>query len=87
MDVTYLLDTNVCIKILNSSNSLVNQRLLSTPKNNIRLCTIVYSEFYYGVCCSTQFQKNLNKINGFFDEFIVVPFDMQSAKVAGEIRA
>jgi len=45
--------------------TLVNQRLLSTPKNNIRFCTIVYSEFYYGVCRSTQFQKNLNKINDF----------------------
>ncbi|MEA5421148.1 type II toxin-antitoxin system VapC family toxin [Spirulina sp. CCNP1310] len=87
MDVTYLLDTNVCIKVLNSSNSFVNQRLLSIPKENIRLCTIVYSELYYGVCRSTQYQKNLNKINGLFDEFIVVPFDMSSAKVAGEIRA
>ena len=83
----YLLDTNACINILNSPDSSVAQRATTIPASEIFLCSIVCTELYYGAYNSNRREQNLQTLDYFFNEFIVLNFDLPSAKLAGQIRA
>jgi len=85
--MAYLLDTNACIQILNSSLSSVTQRILTVPCRQLFLCTVVYSELYYGAFKSSQVERNLTHLEHLFEEFSVLSLDKQGAKLAGQIRS
>lgn len=85
--MAYLLDTNACIQILNSSRSSVTQRLLTVPPHELFLCTVVYSELYYGAFKSSQVERNLTHLEHLFEEFPVLSLDKTAAKLAGKIRS
>ncbi len=85
--MAYLLDTNACIQILNSSSSPVTKKVLSIPSQEIYICTVVYSELYYGAYKSTNVNRNLTHLEDLFSEFADLPLDRQAAKLAGQIRA
>jgi tRNA(fMet)-specific endonuclease VapC len=46
--MTYLLDTNAWIQFLNIPNAAVTQRLALLQPNDVRLCSVVMAELYYG---------------------------------------
>lgn len=83
----YLLDTNVCIRYLNKSNSGVVSKLSSMPSTDIRLCSIVRSELYFGAYKSQQRKSNLAILDNFFSQFSSLPFDDLAASIAGQERA
>lgn len=83
----YLLDTNVCIKLLNGDVVSVAQRLARHDPEEICLCTIVQLELYYGAYRGTKTEQNLSKLVHFFAQFVVLSFDEASAKIAGKIRS
>ncbi|MHC5748833.1 MAG: PIN domain-containing protein, partial [Nostoc sp.] len=85
--MTYLLDTNVCIKLLNNSSQAVTTRLVQQQPKDIYLCTVVQMELYYGAYRSTQSERNLALLERFFSQFAVLPLDTTAAKVAGRIRS
>ena len=85
--MAYLLDTNACIQILNAPDSSVTQQTLTIPRRELFLCTVVYSELYYGAFKSVQVERNLAHLESLFEEFPTVSLDMQSAKLAGQIRS
>jgi tRNA(fMet)-specific endonuclease VapC len=85
--VSYLLDTNVCIKLLNGDVPSVVQRLAQHEPEDIYLCTIVQLELYYGAYRGTKTERNLSKLARFFDQFAVLPFDESAAKIAGKVRS
>ena len=60
--MTYLLDTNVCIKLLNNSSQLVVQKLAEQSPENINLCTVVAFELFYGAYRSEKSENNLRKL-------------------------
>ncbi len=84
--MSYLLDTNACIEYLNSTNNLIAERLKQFPANEIILCDVVKSELYYGAYKSSKKDRNLSSLKIFFNEFISLPFDGNSAKICGQIR-
>lgn len=84
--MNYLLDTNVCIKYLNS-DLRIQSRLLSLPADCISTCEIVGFELYYGAFCSERVQENLEILDVFSEQVRVLPFDQAAARVCGEIRA
>jgi len=57
--MSYLLDTNACIRYLNSSNNPVFHRLNLLPPDDVFLCDIVKFELYYGAYKSSNRDKNL----------------------------
>ena len=64
--MSYLLDTNACIKYLNSSsNRIINQMELLSP-DDIFICDIVNFELYYGAYRSANTEKNLANLAIFF---------------------
>lgn len=82
----YLLDTNVCIKLLNKNNIAVVNKLKTHLPEKICLSTIVQFELYYGAYKSSNLEQNLVKLERFFSQFNILPFDEKSAKIAGKIR-
>lgn len=86
--MTYLLDTNVCIRLLNRDRtSGVAAKLATFQPNQIRLCTIVTYELYYGAYKSQQQDHNLNLLERFCGQFLILPFDPIAANLAGKLRA
>ena len=46
--MSYLLDTNACIHLLNNSDSPVKVRLAAARPQDVALCAIVKAELYSG---------------------------------------
>lgn len=82
----YFLDTNICAFIINGSHPGLNKRFLGCNKRDIRVSSVVLYELYYGAEKSKRTNENLAKIQTFFSEIDIVPFDTLSAEVAGRIR-
>lgn len=85
--MTYLLDTNACINYLNFPNSLIWQKIQSTPSFEIAVCSIVKAELFYGSKKSKNPALNLMKQMKFLNQFQSLPFDDEAALIFGEIRA
>jgi len=85
--LSYLLDTNVCIKLLNNSNLAVTHRLALQQPGEIYLCTVVQFELYYGAYRSSQIESNLAILKRFFKQFSILPLSEKSSAIAGQIRA
>jgi tRNA(fMet)-specific endonuclease VapC len=83
----FLLDTNVCIRILNGSSDAVVNRLRSVPPSSVRLCSVVLAELMFGARNSAHVEQNLRTIERFRAPFISLPFDDAAAEHYGAIRA
>jgi tRNA(fMet)-specific endonuclease VapC len=82
----YLLDTNVCIQILNGSSPPVAARLQATDPSEVRLCAVVKAELLYGARKSARVEPNLRLLRQFFAPLVSLPFDDRCAEEAGVIR-
>ncbi len=85
--MSYLLDTNVCIRLLNNSSQSVTTRLAQQQPKDIYLCTVVQMELYYGAYHSNQSERNLALLERFFNQFAVLGLDPAAARVGGRIRS
>jgi tRNA(fMet)-specific endonuclease VapC len=83
----YLLDTNVCIRVLNGSSRSVVSRLSTMDPSEIRLCSVVKAELIYGARHSARVSANLEHLNEFYDLYISLPFDDLCAESYAIIRA
>lgn len=70
--MTYLLDSNVCIRLINNSSLAVTNRLASQQPEDILISTITQLELYYGAYRSAQQERNLAILQRFFSQFIMV---------------
>ena len=82
----YLLDTNVCVRILNGSSSALVDRMRERAPSEIRLCSTVKEELLFGARRSSRVEENLRLLQRFFDTFISLPFDDLCAEHYGIIR-
>jgi len=85
--VTFLLDTNACIGLLNHRDTPLARKLASVPRREVALCSISKAELYYGVYRSTRREANLAVLRRFFREFATLAFDEKCEEVYGVIRA
>jgi tRNA(fMet)-specific endonuclease VapC len=85
--MAYLLDTNTCIEYLRQRNAAVIARLAATPTADLRVCSVVKAELYYGAHRSQQVQQNLVKVEDFLRPFASVPFEDDAAREYGRLRA
>jgi len=81
----YLLDTNICIAVLNS-NSLALMKL-ERQLSQCYISTIVLAELYKGAYCSQRIEYNLNKIDGLMGKIGIVDFDRATAEEFGKIQS
>lgn len=85
--MTYLLDSNVCIRLINNSSPAVTSRLASQQPEDILISTITQLELYYGAYRSAQQERNLQILQRFFSQFTIIPLEPEAARIAGRIRA
>jgi len=85
--VSFLLDTNACIRLLNERHSPLARKLACVPRREVALCSISKAELYYGAYRSTRQEANLAVLRRFFQEFATLPFDEKCEEVYGGIRA
>jgi tRNA(fMet)-specific endonuclease VapC len=88
--VTYLLDTNACIALINDKPPAVRarfQRALNSGAD-VLVSTIVIFELWYGVAKSSRREANAKRVETFLAGPIhPLPFDEADAQSAGAIRA
>src|SRR5262245_6872708 len=88
--MTYLLDTNACIALINGKPAAVRQRFQRVVQKGARVSvsTIVAFELWYGVAKSSQKEGNTNRLAIFMSgPLSLLPFDEEDAKAAGKVRA
>ena len=83
----YLLDTNICIYIINKQPASVIQRLVKTSIADVAISAITYSELEYGVSKSRHQTKNKIALMEFLAPFTIFDFNEMAAEKYGEIRA
>lgn len=83
----YLLDTNVCIHLLNQRNNVLLQHFRQHTPANIALCSVVKAELLYGAQRSQRREANLQLLKAFFAPIKSLVFDDVAAEHYGEIRA
>jgi tRNA(fMet)-specific endonuclease VapC len=85
--MTYLLDTNTCIRFLNPRRSAVPSHMAAVSQEEVAICQIVKAELYYGAYKSARRDANLALLAKFFNQFVSLPFDDASAETYGRLRA
>ena len=87
---TYLLDTNVCIALINGTQAEVRRRFQrAIVKDGVMLLSaIVAYELWYGVAKSQRKVGNAQRLEAFVAGPLEwTPFDDDDARTAGEVRA
>jgi len=82
-----LLDTNVCIQLWQRGNDSVRQRFLAHRPSEIRLCSVVKAELFYGARHSLRVDHNLSLLAAFMAPIESLAFDDRCAEEYGAIRA
>jgi tRNA(fMet)-specific endonuclease VapC len=83
----WVLDTNVCIRFLQGSNTTLLNHFRSKPQSEKYLCSVVATELYYGARHSQRIAENMERFEHFISHFPLLVFDLESARHFGEIRA
>ena len=83
----FLLDTNLCIHLLNQRHPGILQHFQQHSPGEIALCSIVKAELLYGARHSKRVEANLQLLAKFFAPLVSLAFDDRCAEEAGLIRA
>jgi len=88
--VSYLLDTNACIALINGTPILVRSRFEKAASTNapIFVSSVALYELWYGVFKSSREEFNSKRLQTFLAwPIIFLPFEDDDARSAGSIRA
>lgn len=83
----YLIDTNICIYIMNQRPPDVIHKFKQMDVGMVGLSAITVSELSFGVAKSSHPQKNMTRLNEFLAPFEVLPYDDKAALVYGKVRS
>lgn len=84
----YMLDTNICIYILNQKPISYIRKLENLEKKyTLAISSIVLSELQFGVSNSQHQEQNQINVNNLISKLEVLDFKTQCALYYGEIRA
>lgn len=82
----YMLDTNVCIRVLRDRPQSVRARF-NAEAEGLCISTIVLTELLHGAAKSARPVENRSEVERFANRLAVLPFDADAAAHAGDIRA
>ena len=88
--MTYLLDTNACIALINGKPAEVRSRFEAVAATGTAIATssIVTFELWCGVAKSAHADKNAERLSAFLaGPLDVVDFTAEDSREAGEVRA
>jgi tRNA(fMet)-specific endonuclease VapC len=82
----YLLDTNICIYIINKRPESVYKKFKKVKLENISISSITDFELRYGVEKSQRSEKNFQILEDFLSYLNIVPFDSSASMIAASLR-
>ena len=82
----YLVDTNICIYIMNKRPVEVIQRFKQFDVGDVGISTITVSELQYGVVKSANRKENRERLEQFLVPLEIILYDEMAAEVYGDIR-
>ena len=83
----YLLDTNICIYIINKHPTKIIERISSLNPSEIKISSITVAEMEYGASKSENREMNRSALKRFLSSFEIINFDTKDAEIYGIIRA
>lgn len=83
----YLLDSNICIYIINKRSRDIVEKIERYSPPDIKLSAISFAELEYGVSKSKNREKNRKALLHFASAFDILSFTDEDAEVYGLIRA
>ena len=83
----WLLDTSVCVPLINRTDESTAERLLDHAPGAVLLCSVVKAELYVGARNSARVAENLLRVDRFCRAFESLPFDDEAAAHYGVIRS
>ena len=83
--MNYLLDTNICIYIINEQPAQVLQRLIQAGRESLAISTITVAELAFGVAKSTRADSRV-KLENFLSKFPILDWGQDAAWVYGNVR-
>ncbi len=83
----YLLDSSVCVPILNKDLKLAERLNQISISASIAIPAVVVCELSYGACKSTASATALSRLAYLTERFETIPFDYAAAHYYGSIRA
>ena len=84
--MTYLLDTDICIYIMNQRPRHVFERFSREPFGTIGISSISVAELSYGMAKSARANENLSVLEEFLYPLTVHHFDSRAARAYGAVR-
>lgn len=85
--MNFLIDTNICIHIMNKRPIEVIHRFKGMEVGQIGISTITVSELSYGASKSNLRKQNFKRLEEFLAPFEIIPYNQNAAKYYGEIRS
>ena len=82
----YLIDTNICIYIMNKRPPEVINKFKNMNVGMICISSITVSELQYGISKSKYKKQNIKRLEEFLVPFDILPYDEMASKFYGEIR-
>lgn len=82
----YMLDTNICIRIINNRSPIARLKLQAHDASEIVVCSIVRAELSYGASKSQTPEITRRKHEFFLSPFATLPFDDLVVGIYGKIR-
>ena len=82
----YLLDTDICVYVINERPKRVLDRFLKSEAGEMAISSVTVGELAYGVAKSGS-QRNRDALDAFVLPLEIVSFDYAAALAYGEIRS
>jgi len=82
----YLIDTNICIYIMNNRPVGVIKKFKRFNPGEIGISTITVSELQYGVSKSTYRKENQHRLDEFLAPLEIIDYNEIAARTYGDIR-
>jgi len=83
----YLIDTNICIYIMNNHPPEVFEKFRNIGVGAIGISSITVSELYYGAYKSSKIKQNIKRVEEFLYPFEILPYDESASREYGKIRS
>lgn len=83
----YLIDTNICIYIMNTHPPEVLQKFKSIGVGEVGISSITVSELHYGASKSIHIKKNIQRLDEFLSPFEILSYDDNASRCYGKIRS
>ncbi len=83
--IKYLIDTNICIYIMNKRPIGIIHKFMQFDVGDIGLSTITVSELRYGVSKSKDRRLNEQRVEEFLSPLEILPYDEIAAGIYGDI--